>query len=89
MTGDNGDPVNFLDLVRHIRESAIAVWNEMDVNKNGYIDYKGNLLKGIGSLSSVRFKSISRIINHVTCYKFDSSHWLKLQHSDWKEYFNQ
>ena len=66
MTGDNGDPVNFLDLVRHIRESAIAVWNEMDVNKNGYIDYKGNLLKGIGSLSSVRFKSISRIINHVT-----------------------
>ena len=66
MTGDNGDPVNFLDLVRHIRESAIVVWNEMDVNKNGYIDYKGNLLKGIGSLSSVRFKSISRIINHVT-----------------------
>ena len=89
MTGDNGDPVNFLDLVRHIRESAIVVWNEMDVNKNGYIDYKGNLLKGIGSLSSVRFKSISRIINHVTCYEFDTSHWLKLQHSDWKEYFNQ
>ena len=57
MTGDNGDPVNFLDLVRHIRESAIVVWNEMDANKNGYIDYKGNLLKGIGSLSSVRFKS--------------------------------
>ena len=48
MTGDNGDPVNFLDLVRHIRESAIVVWNEMDTNKNGYIDYKGNLLKGIG-----------------------------------------
>ena len=47
MTGDNSDPVNFLDLVRHIRESAIVVWNEMDVNKNGYIDYKGNLLKGI------------------------------------------
>ena len=28
MTGDNGDPVNFLDLVRHIRESAIVVWNK-------------------------------------------------------------
>ena len=54
MTGDNDDPVNFLDLVRHIRESAIVVWNEMDANKNGYIDYKGNLLKGVGSLSSVR-----------------------------------
>jgi len=40
MTGDNGDPVNFLDLVRHIRESAIVVWNEMDANKNGYIDYQ-------------------------------------------------
>jgi len=39
MTGDNGDPVNFLDLVRHIRESAIVVWNEIDANKNGYIDY--------------------------------------------------
>ena len=46
MTGDNGDLVNFLDLVRHIRESAIVVWNEMDANKNGYIDYIGNLLKG-------------------------------------------
>ena len=56
MTGDNGDPVNFLDLVRHIRESAIAVWNEMDVNKNGYIDYKGNLLKGIGKEVQIVYK---------------------------------
>ena len=31
---------------------------------------------------------ISRVINHVTCPKFDSSHWLKLQHSDWREHFN-
>ena len=31
--------------------------------------------------------SISRVINHVTCYKFDFSNWLKLQHSDWREYF--
>ena len=43
MTGDNGNSVNFLDLVRHIRESAIVVWNEMDANKNGYIDYKSDL----------------------------------------------
>ena len=25
----------------------------------------------------------------VTFYKFDSSHWLKSQHSVWKEYFKQ
>ena len=43
MTGDNGNPVNFLDLVWHIRESAIVVWNEMDANQNGYIDYKNDL----------------------------------------------
>ena len=28
--------------------------------------------------------SISRVINHITCYKFECSHWLKLQHSDWR-----
>ena len=32
-----------------------------------------------GSFSSVRFN-----YNHVTCYKFNSSHWLKLQHSYWR-----
>ena len=30
------------------------------------------------------FVSISRVINHMTCYKFECSHWLKLQHSDWR-----
>ena len=28
--------------------------------------------------------SISRVISHVTCYKFNSSHCLKLQYSDWR-----
>ena len=28
------------------------------------------------------FVSISRVINHMNCYKFECSHWLKLQHSD-------
>ena len=28
--------------------------------------------------------SISQVISHVTPYKFNSSHWLKLQHSDWR-----
>ena len=32
-------------------------------------------------LSAVGFL-IRWVINHVTWYKFDSSHWLKLQHSD-------
>ena len=25
----------------------------------------------------------------MTCYKFDSSHWLKLQHSDWRVYWGR
>ena len=29
----------------------------------------------------LEFVSINRIINHMTCYKFECSHWLKLQHS--------
>ena len=32
----------------------------------------------------LEFVNISRIINHMTCYKFKCSHWLKLQHSDWR-----
>ena len=32
----------------------------------------------------LEFVSISRIINHMTRYKFECSHWLKLQHSDWR-----
>ena len=32
----------------------------------------------------LEFVSISRVINHMTCYKFKCSHWLKLQHSDWR-----
>ena len=34
-------------------------------------------------LSSARQK-LSQLKSHVTPYKFNSSHWLKLQHSDWK-----
>ena len=30
----------------------------------------------------LEFLSISRVINHTTCYKLECSHWLKLQHSD-------
>ena len=44
MTGDNGNPVNFLDLVWHIRESAIVVWNEMDAKKNSYIDLQSQVI---------------------------------------------
>ena len=32
----------------------------------------------------LEFVSISRVINHRTFYKFECSHWLKLQHSDWR-----
>ena len=32
----------------------------------------------------LEFVSIRRVINHITCYRFESSHWLKLQHSDWR-----
>ena len=33
-------------------------------------------------LFSLQDLIISQVINHVTCYRCDSSHWLKLQHSD-------
>ena len=32
----------------------------------------------------LEFVSISCVINHMTYYKFECSHWLKLQHSDWR-----
>ena len=32
----------------------------------------------------LEFVSISRVTNCMTCYKFKCSHWLKLQHSDWR-----
>ena len=32
----------------------------------------------------LEFVSISPIINHMTCYKFHCSHWLKLEHSEWR-----
>ena len=32
----------------------------------------------------LEFVSISRVINHMTCYKLECSHWLKLQYSDWR-----
>ena len=41
------------------------------------------LLDDIGGFQ-LEFVSISRVINHMTCYKFKCSHWLKLQHSDWR-----
>ena len=36
-------------------------------------------LFGICNLST-----ISQVINHMTCNKFECSHWLKLQDSDWR-----
>ena len=33
----------------------------------------------------VEFVNISQVINHMTYYKFKCSHWLELQHSDWRE----
>ena len=32
----------------------------------------------------LEFVSINRVINHMICFKFKCSHWLKLQHSDWR-----
>ena len=37
----------------------------------------------------LEFVSIRQVINHMTCYKLECSHWLKLQYSDWREYFKQ
>ena len=37
-------------------------------------------------LSSARYK-LSQLKSHVTPYKFNSSHWMKSQHSDWRANF--
>ena len=31
--------------------------------------------------------NISLVLNHMPCYKFECSHWLKLQYLDWRENF--
>ena len=53
---------------------------DMDNKKEKYLEHQS---KVIGSFQ-LEFVSISRIINHMTCYKYECSHWLKLQHSDWR-----
>ena len=42
---------------------------------------------GIKKLS---FWYVGKVLkNYVTCYKFDSCNWLKVQNADWRKYFNQ
>ena len=48
----------------------------------GYVKNNMNLINTGGF--RLEFLSISRVINHMTCYKFECSHWLKLQHSEWR-----
>jgi hypothetical protein len=46
-------------------------------------DFEKELLtKKVTGGFQLEFVSISLFINHMTCYKFECSHWLKLQHSD-------
>ena len=35
-------------------------------------------------MGGFQLEFVSRVINHMTCYRFECSHWLKLQHSDWR-----
>ena len=51
------------------------------IELEGDNDDAANLANGDFHLE---FVSISRVINHMTVYKFECSHWLKLQHSNWR-----
>ena len=42
------------------------------------------LQSGVKGGFQLEFERISQVINYMTCYKFEWSHWLKLQHSDWR-----
>ena len=53
---------------------------DMDNKKEKYLEHQS---KVIGCFQ-LEFVSMNRVINHMTCYKFVCSHWLKLQHSDWR-----
>ena len=54
-----------------------------DFNVVGKKMARKGYIMAIWWLSSARQK-LSQLKSHVTPYKFNSSHWLKLQHSDWK-----
>ena len=45
--------------------------NRIDISK----------LTDIGGFQ-LEFVSLSRVVDHMTCHKFECSHWLKLQHTD-------
>ena len=47
---------------------------------------KQKLRSTISGGFQLEFVSISQVINHMTCYKFDCSHWLKLQYSKASRY---
>ena len=54
------------------------MWSEMSDGQRE--EYKEYFIGGF----QLEFVFISRAINHMTCYKFECFHWLKLQHSDWR-----
>ena len=72
-------------------------WNEgVKIAVYNHVIYNITFVCFISSATALRTQprarsllSVSLVINHVTCDKFDSSYWLKLQYPDWREYFNQ
>jgi dynein heavy chain len=59
-------------------ETSIKITNEPPTGM------QANLHKALDNFDQggfqLEFESISRVINHMTCYKFECSHW-------WKIYF--
>ena len=64
-------------------QSGVHYWNVHSISSCNTVSNIAMVLYPQGSFQ-LEFVSISRVINHMTCYKFKCSHWLKLQHSDWR-----
>ena len=73
-------------------ESTVKYWcfrligfhNELSTKNPKSIHISATSMSQLQGGFQLEFVNISRVINHMTCYKFECSHWSKLQHSDWR-----
>ena len=47
---------------------------DMDNKKEKYLEHQSKVIGGF----QLKFVSISQVINHMTCYKFECSHWWRI-----------
>ena len=88
-----------MDLIRKIPKKFNKKFGIRVINRQYFCRRTG--LKGMDQLkTSLKVHTVCTVhapiwlfsavgFNDKPGHEFDSSHWLKLQHSDWRKYFNQ